>query len=78
MTLYEQVLEVARVYMGPAAEDYIQRRIRIVQQGEDPRTVTVDKLERLAVGVEMTAKRYMSQSRAEKFRDEIRRLAETG
>ena len=71
MTLYEQILAIAREYMGIAAEDYIRRRIRIVQKGRAPETITVDRLDRLAAGIEMTAGGYMSQSKAEAFRDEI-------
>ncbi len=70
-TLYEQILAIARDYMGPAAEDYIRRRIRIVQQGDDPSTIQADKLDRLAAGIDMTAKVYMSKAKAEAFRREI-------
>lgn len=71
MGLYEDILAIAREYMGVAAEDYIRRRIRIVQRGEDPETITVDRLERLAVGIDMTAKGYMSERKAQAFRDRI-------
>lgn len=76
MTLYQRILEVAREYMGVAAEDYIQRRIRIVQHGNDPATITVDRIPRLAVGIKMTAGGYMSKRRAEAFHDEILALAD--
>jgi hypothetical protein len=69
--LYEEILAVARNYMGPAAEDYIRRRIRIVLRGEAPETITPDRLERLVAGVEMTAHGYMSDAKAQRFRDEI-------
>ena len=71
MGLYEDILAIAREYMGAAAEDYIQRRIRIVQHGQEPEKITVDRLDRLAVGIDMTAKGYMSQRKAQAFRDEI-------
>lgn len=70
-TLYEEILAVARDFMGPAAEDYVRRRIRIVQQGRDPETITDDKLERLAAGIDMTAKGYMTPARARAFRDAV-------
>jgi hypothetical protein len=76
-TLYEDILAIARNYMGPAAEDYVQRRIRIVQHGGDPESVGVEKLSRLAAGIDMTAKVYMSKAKAEAFREEILALAET-
>lgn len=71
MDLYDEILAIAREYMGIAAEDYIRRRIRIVQRGESPETITVDRLDRLAAGIDMTAKGYMSDAKAGAFRDEI-------
>lgn len=74
--LYDDILAIARNYMGPAAEDYIRRRIRIVQRGESEETIEVDKLDRLAAGIDMTAKVYMSANKATAFRDEILSLKE--
>ncbi len=71
MRLYDQILSIARNYMGAAAEDYIRRRIRIVQQGGDPEYVALERLERLAAGIDMTAKVYMSDEKASAFREEI-------
>jgi len=70
-TLYEEILAIARNYMGPAAEDYVRRRIRIVQHGNDPETIEAEKLDRLAAGIDMTAKVYMGEVRARTFRDEV-------
>lgn len=69
--LYDDILEVARNYMGAAADDYIQRRIRIVQRGDAPEAISADRLDRLAVGIDMTAAGYMSQTKAGAFRDAI-------
>ena len=69
--LYEDILGIARNYMGAAAEDYIRRRIRIVLGGKDPESMTYDRLDRLAAGIDMTAKGYMSPAKATQFRDEI-------
>jgi hypothetical protein len=69
--LYDEILRIARNYMGVAAEDYVRRRIRIVQGGEDPETVQPDRIERLAAGIDMTAKMYMAEEKAQRFRDEI-------
>ncbi|HET6611514.1 MAG TPA: hypothetical protein VFG83_05985 [Kofleriaceae bacterium] len=76
--LYDDILTIARDYMGIAAEDYIRRRIRIVQRGEAPETIDVERLERLAAGIDMTAKGYMSETRARTFRDEILALKKNG
>jgi hypothetical protein len=69
--LYDDILEIARNYMGAAADEYIHRRIRIVQRGDEPEAITADRLDRLAVGIDMTASGYMSQSKANAFRDAI-------
>jgi hypothetical protein len=69
--LYDDILAIARDYMGIAAEDYIRRRIRIVQRGRSPETITVERLDRLAAGIDMTAKIYLSEAKANAFRDKI-------
>lgn len=69
--LYEDILSIARNYMGAAAEDYVRRRIRIVLGGKDPENMSVERLDRLAAGIDMTAKGYMSPQKANAFRDEI-------
>lgn len=74
--LYQAVLTIARNYMGAAAEEYIRRRIRIVQRGRAPELLDVERLDRLAAGIDMTAKGYMSEFRATRFRDEILALKE--
>jgi hypothetical protein len=75
--LYEDILAIAQEYMGIAAEDYIRRRIRIVQHGRDPETIATDRLDRLAAGIDMTAKGYMSEAKAAAFRDRILALKTT-
>ena len=72
--LYDDILSIARNYMGPAAEEYVRRRIRIVQRGEQPESITGDRLDRLAAGIEMTAKVYMGPAKAATFRDAVLRL----
>lgn len=64
--------------MGIAAEDYIRRRIRIVQHGEAPETIGVERLDRLVAGIDMTAKGYMSTSKVQAFRDAILELKHNG
>lgn len=71
MRLYQDIIAIAQEFMGPAAEDYIRRRIRIVQQGRAPEDFEADRLERLAVGIEMTAKVYMSERKVIQFRDRL-------
>jgi hypothetical protein len=57
--------------MGLAAEDYIRRRIRIVLHGGQPENIEIERLDRLAAGIDMTARGYMSEMRARAFRDEV-------
>lgn len=71
MSLYDDILAVAREFMGPAAEDYVRRRIRIVLGGADPETIESDKLDRLGAGIDMTAKVYMSPRKVERFREAL-------
>ena len=71
MALYDDILAIALNYLGPAAEDYIKRRIRIVQRGEEPELIGVDRLDRLAAGIDMTAKVYMTPAKAAAFRDAV-------
>jgi len=74
--LYRDIVRIARNFMGPAAEDYVRRRIRIVQQGDAPERITGDRIERLAAGIDMTAKVYMGPFKAAVFRDAILGLRE--
>lgn len=69
--LYEDILAIAKNYMGPAAEDYIRRRIRIVQAGREPEEVGPDKIDRLVLGIDMTSKGYLSEMKARQFKEEI-------
>lgn len=74
--LYDELLLISRTYMGIAAKDYIDRRIRIVTSGGDPQQITVDRIDRLLAGIEMTAKMYLSEKNANEFIMEINELKE--
>jgi hypothetical protein len=74
--LYDDLLRIARNYLGPAAEDYVRRRIRIVTRGAIPESITGDRIERLAAGIDMTAKVYMGPLKAAAFRDDVLALRE--
>jgi hypothetical protein len=76
--LYDEILGIAKEYMGIAAEDYIRRRIRIVQHGEAPETITAERIDRLVAGIDMTAKGYMSPAKVEAFRNAILELKGNG
>jgi hypothetical protein len=76
-SLYERILEIGRNFMGAAAEDYLRRRIRIVLHGGKPESIEPDRLDRLAAGIEMTARGYMSAPRAQQFVEEILTLKDS-
>ncbi len=73
-TVYQDALEIARKYMGIAAEEYFQRRCRIAARGAAPEQVTVDHLDRIVAGVKMTAKVYMSDEKAAAFMHDLAAL----
>ena len=70
-TLYEDLLEIARTYMGIAAKEYVDRRCRIVARDCAPEEISTEKLDRLVAGIEMTARVYMSNEKAAAFRCEV-------
>ena len=72
--LYTDILRIARNYMGIAAKEYIDRRCRIVLSGSEPEEITLEKLDRLIAGIEMTAKVYMSEGKVVAFIREIEEL----
>lgn len=74
LTLYDDLLEIARTYMGIAAKEYIDRRCRIVARDTPPEQLTVDKLDRLVAGIKMTSQVYMSDEKAEAFQSEVAAL----
>jgi len=74
MTLYNDILDIARTYMGIAAEEYIERRCRVSLEITKPSDVKKDEIERLAAGIEMSAGAYMSDEKVKNFKDEILKL----
>lgn len=72
--LYDDILSISRTYMGIAAKDYIDRRIRIISSGTNPEEITMDRIDRLIAGIEMTAKVYLSDTKQKDFLLEIRAL----
>jgi hypothetical protein len=70
MALYDDVLNIAREYIGPAAENFITRKmtaIRVV----DSKDLSKEHLDNLALSIQATAKIYMSEDQAVKFRQDI-------
>lgn len=69
--LYQDVLAIAKSYMGRVAEEYIQRRCRVSLDISDPASLSPGDIERLAAGIDLTANAYMNEEKARKFRNEI-------
>ncbi len=76
-SLFDEILGVARDYMGIAAEEYVRRRLRIVLKGNAPEMVARENLDRLAAGIGMTAKVYMSEQKAAAFKDAVLALKQS-
>jgi hypothetical protein len=76
--LYQDVLAVAKTYVGIAAEDYIKRRCSVSFGLSNPHELTKEHIDRLAESVGMTAEAYMSAEKARRFKDEILKIKEQG
>jgi len=72
--LYQDVLAVAKTYMGFAAEEYIERRCRVSTDLKTAADLKREHIERLAAGIEMTAGAYMGEEKVKKFKEEIIKL----
>ncbi|MFH1769739.1 MAG: hypothetical protein ABH833_03690 [Parcubacteria group bacterium] len=73
MALYNDVINVAKNYLGIAAKEYIERRCRIAFKIE-LQELTEEHLERLADTIELTATAYISEEKVKKFKNEILEL----
>jgi hypothetical protein len=72
--LYEDVLTIAKSYMGIAAEDYVSKRCRVSFNLEIPGEIKQEHLDRLAESIGMTAEVYMSGEKVRQFKSEILNL----
>lgn len=72
--LYQDVLTVARSYMGPAAEEYIRRRCNVALGLSNPAELRQEHIDRLAESVGLTAEVYVSQAKVRQFKEDLLRL----
>jgi len=72
--VYQDILAIAKSYMGLAAEEYIERRCRVSIEINNPADIKREDIDRLAAGIEMTAGAYISEEKVKKFKDEILQL----
>jgi hypothetical protein len=74
--LYQDILSIAKSYMGVVAEEYIERRCRVSIGKDNPANLEKEDIERLASGIEMTVGAYINEEKAKKFKDEVLRLSQ--
>lgn len=69
--LYQDIITIAKSYMGLAAEEYVERRCRVSLNLNKPADLKKEHLERFAAGIEMTAGTYMKEEKGKRFMEEI-------
>jgi len=74
--LYQDIVAVAKTYMGIAAEDYIRRRCTVSFGLKDPTEIEKEHLGRLAEAISMTAEVYMSSEKVRAFKESVLKLKE--
>ena len=73
MALFDSALEVAKQYMGPAAEKFMNRQIK-EHLGIEPANLTADKLPELATWCISSGKLVMGEDKAKEFAGKIKAL----
>ena len=73
MTLYDQVLNVARDYMGPSAERFVVRQLN-GHLNIEPHQLTGHHLEELAKWCYTSGKLIMRDERAQEFSNKVKAL----
>ena len=70
MALHDDILNIAREYMGPAAEKFIKRRCETMRLN-NLNELKKEHIEFLAITVQATAKVYLDEERVLKFKEDI-------
>ena len=70
MALYDDVLNIAREYMGPAAEKFMIRRCTSIRI-KNPDEIKKEDIDRLAAAIQTTAKIYLNEAQVLKFKQDI-------
>jgi hypothetical protein len=71
MELYDHVVTIAKSYLGPAAEEYIERRCRVSLKVTSPEEFKKEHLQQLAEAVELTVTVYLSEEKSRQFKKDI-------
>ncbi len=73
MALYDNLLEVARPYLGPAAEKFVQRQIT-THLCVSPKQLTGQNLEELSKWCLISGKLVMAEAKAQEFSQKVKSL----
>ena len=74
MALSDSAIEVAKQYMGPAAEKFMNRQMK-EHLGIEPANLTADKLSELATWCISSGKLVMGEEKAKEFADKVKALS---
>ncbi len=73
MSLYDNILNVARPYLGPAAEKFISRQIG-QHLSIDAQKIASQQLDELAKWCLISGKLIMDESKAQEFSQKVKAL----
>ena len=73
MALYDDVISLASLYMGPAAGKFVSRQLSAHLQVE-PTRLNKQHLDELAKWVFISGKLLMSEPKAQEFSDGVKKL----
>jgi hypothetical protein len=74
MSLYDQVLKVATLYLGPAAEKFISRQIKSHLNLATPQALSAQALPELARWCEISGALIMDKAKAEEFSKKVKAI----
>ena len=73
MTVYESVLDTCKLYLGPAAEQFVTRQCALFLKIQ-PRNLGKQHLSELAKHIELTALRFMDEGKVRELSKKISAL----
>lgn len=76
MSLYDDVIKVAKEYMGPAAEGFIAKRYKVIIGGDDAQDMKKEDIPKLAAAIGIIAETYISEEKAKQFARDVLKLGE--
>ncbi len=74
MALYDEVVDLARIYLGPAAKRFVDRQIKGHLEIESDR-LTLSDLDELATWCYTSSKILMNDMKAREFSDRVKALS---